>query len=97
MLVTHLTFNPAGFPHVDDLHMHKLSSEFADVFAEMPSRLPPKRDVDHAIVMEAGSKPINKAPYGLSRVELEEVVVQVRNCLKRTTSLIALLLCLPSA
>ena len=70
-----------GIPHVDNCEMQKLLLEFGDVFADMP--LPPKRDVDHAIVLEHGSKPISKVPYRLSKVEREEVATQVQDLLEK--------------
>lgn len=72
-----------GIPRVKDCDMQQLLSEFVDVFADMPSQLPPKRDVDHAIFLEPGNKPINKAPYRLSKVEREEVATQVRDLLEK--------------
>lgn len=46
-----------SIPQVEDLDMRQLLSEFADVFADMPSQLPPKRDVDHTIILEPAGNP----------------------------------------
>lgn len=61
--------NKVSVPQLEDLDMQQLLSEFANVFADMPSQLPPKRDVDHTIVLEPSSKPIHKIPYRLSKVD----------------------------
>ena len=49
-------------------------TEFQDVFpAELPPGLPPKRDVDHTIELEAGAKaPVNRM-YKMSFTELDEL------------------------
>ena len=65
----------------------------------MLSQSPPKRHVDHAIVLKPSSKPINKAPYHLSKVEQEEVATQVQELLDKdfishSTSLFASLVLL---
>ena len=60
-----------GIPHFRNGDMQKMHQEFADVFVDMPTHLPPRRDVDH--VLEPGSKPINKALYCLSKVEWKKI------------------------
>nr|XP_028958767.1 uncharacterized protein LOC114824969 isoform X1 [Malus domestica] len=45
--------------------------EFADVMPkELPKKLPPRREVDHAIELEPGAKPPSKSPYRMSPPEL---------------------------
>ena len=53
-------------------------TEFQDVFpAELPPGLPPKRDVDHTIELEAGAKaPVNRM-YKMSFTELDELKKQL--------------------
>jgi len=40
---------------------------------ELPKKLPPRHTVDHSIELERGKQPATKAPYRLSRPELEEL------------------------
>ena len=51
---------------------------YADLMPEsLPKALPPRRNVDHRIELEPGSKPVAKAPYRLSGPELEELKRQL--------------------
>lgn len=50
-------------------------SEFSDVFLEEFPGLPPKRESDFSIELNPGTKPISKAPYRMSIVELHELQV----------------------
>ncbi|GJZ94425.1 putative nucleotidyltransferase, ribonuclease H [Tanacetum coccineum] len=43
-----------------------------------PSKLPPRREVDHTIKLETGSKPSAKAPYLIPPPELEELRNQIK-------------------
>ncbi|XP_012837907.1 PREDICTED: uncharacterized protein LOC105958449 [Erythranthe guttata] len=43
----------------------------------LPSKLPPRREVDHAIELEPGAKPPAKTPYHKSPPELEELRKQL--------------------
>ena len=48
-------------------------TEYVDLMPdELPKKLPPRRAVDHSIELEPGKEPPAKAPYQLSRPELEE-------------------------
>ena len=47
--------------------------EYADVFADLPKGLPPKRSIDHRIETIPGSSPPNKAPYRLNLEEMKEL------------------------
>nr|CAD1829976.1 unnamed protein product [Ananas comosus var. bracteatus] len=49
--------------------------------AELPKRLPPRREVDHAIELEPGAKPPAKAPYRMAPPELEELQRQLKDLL----------------
>ncbi|KAG9458216.1 hypothetical protein H6P81_002724 [Aristolochia fimbriata] len=56
---------------------------YVDVFpAELPRRLPPRREVDHAIELEPSSKPPAKAPYRMAPKELEELRRQLKELLE---------------
>ncbi|KAM1189761.1 hypothetical protein ACFX2J_025401 [Malus domestica] len=56
--------------------------EFADVMPkELPKKLPPRREVDHAIELEPGAKPPSKSPYRMSPPELEELRKQLNELL----------------
>jgi RNase H-like domain found in reverse transcriptase/Reverse transcriptase (RNA-dependent DNA polymerase)/Integrase zinc binding domain/Chromo (CHRromatin Organisation MOdifier) domain/Retroviral aspartyl protease len=66
------------------LKAKKIVAEFADVFPdELPSGLPPKRDVDHKIVLIPGVDPPSRAPYRMSVKELEELKKQLDENLKQ--------------
>ncbi|XP_068649054.1 uncharacterized protein [Aristolochia californica] len=61
------------------LEIEKVLSEFKDVMPpELPKRLPPRREVDHQIELEPGSRPLALAPYRMSPPELEELRRQLR-------------------
>ncbi|GJT45452.1 hypothetical protein Tco_0954167 [Tanacetum coccineum] len=45
---------------------------------ELPKKLPPRREVDHTIELETGSKPPAKAPYRMPPPELEELRKQLK-------------------
>ena len=50
-------------------------SEFEDVFPEEQTSLPLEREVDHAIELNPGAKPVSKRPYKMSvpeAIELKE-------------------------
>jgi hypothetical protein len=55
-------------------------TEFADVFAE-PKGLPPSRQYDHAITLEADAKPPNSKPYHYSPLQKDEIERQVTEML----------------
>nr|GEV65398.1 hypothetical protein CTI12_AA187700 [Tanacetum cinerariifolium] len=53
--------------------IERVLDEFKDVMSnELPKKLPPRREVDHTIELETGSKPPAKAPYRMPPSELEE-------------------------
>ena len=68
---------------LDDPMIKSLLGEYPDIFIdELPSGLPPKRTIDHAI--ETGTaRPTNKNPYPLSSQQLREQAKQVDDLLKR--------------
>jgi len=57
--------------------VQQLMQRFSKVFGPLPKHLPPKREVDHAIELEQGSKPSFQPIYHLSPRELEEVKEQL--------------------
>ena len=48
----------------------------------MPNNLPPRREVDHTIELEAGPKPPVHAPYRMAPPELEELRKQLKELLE---------------
>ena len=55
-------------------------SEYADVFPEELTDLPPVREVDHAIELVPGAQPVAKRPYKMSvpeSIELKEQLTQL--------------------
>ncbi|PWA81445.1 hypothetical protein CTI12_AA187700 [Artemisia annua] len=60
----------------------RVLDEFKDVMPkELPKKLPLRREVDHTIKLEPGSKPPAKAPYRMSPPELEELRKQLKDLL----------------
>jgi len=58
----------------------KLLSEFADVFPEdLPTSLPPRREVDHRIELMPGATPPSRPTYRMSPVELDELKKQLQD------------------
>ena len=57
----------------------ELMSEYRDVFPQqLPSCLPPRRDVDHRIELEPASRPTSRAIYRMSPAELDELKAQLK-------------------
>jgi hypothetical protein len=52
--------------------LHALLAKHEKMFSPLPAQLPPKRSVDHEIVLEEGHKPPFLATYHMSPAELEE-------------------------
>ncbi|GJU42205.1 RNA-directed DNA polymerase-like protein [Tanacetum coccineum] len=60
--------------------IERVLDEFKDVMPkELPKKLPPRREVDHTIELESGSKPPAKAPYRMLPPELEELRNQLKD------------------
>jgi hypothetical protein len=53
-------------------------NEFPDVFPKDLPGLPPDREIEFAIVLIPGTKPIHKAPYRMAPMELKELKVQLK-------------------
>ena len=67
--------------------------ELSDIFPrDLPTRLPPQRDVDHHIELVLGAEPPHRAPYRMSPKGLDELKQQTtrldRKGLYTTVSLI---------
>ena len=61
-----------------------LLKEFADIFPdEIPDGLPPKRAVDHEIILQPGITPHSKPIYQMSRPELEELTSKLKDFTKK--------------
>ncbi|GKE82411.1 putative nucleotidyltransferase, ribonuclease H [Tanacetum coccineum] len=59
--------------------IERVLEEFKDVMPkELPKNLPPRREVDHTIELETGSKPPAKAPYRMPPPKLEELRKQLQ-------------------
>ncbi|GKV02736.1 hypothetical protein SLEP1_g15133 [Rubroshorea leprosula] len=57
--------------------------EFPDVFPEDLPDLPPDREVEFAIDLVPGTRPISKAPYRMIAAELKELKVQLEELLEK--------------
>ncbi|XP_020267063.1 uncharacterized protein LOC109842623 [Asparagus officinalis] len=62
--------------------VQELILEFEDVFQELP-HLPPRRDIDHKIPLEDGTKPICIRPYRHARFLKDEIEKQVEDMLNK--------------
>ena len=49
-------------------------NEFPNVFPDELSGLPTDREIEFAIDLTLGTKPVSKAPYRMAPVEMEELV-----------------------
>jgi hypothetical protein len=58
-------------------------TEFPDVFPEDLPGLPPDREVEFGIELEAGTVPISKVPYRMAPAELKELKVQLEDLLEK--------------
>lgn len=56
----------------------EIMSEYKDVFPDdLPSALPPKREIDHKIELMPGSEPTHRGIYRMSPAELDELKKQL--------------------
>jgi hypothetical protein len=65
---------------LEDIHM---VHEFPDVFPDDLPGMPPERAIEFKIELQPGTAPISKAPYKMSREELAELKVQLRDLLDK--------------
>jgi hypothetical protein len=56
----------------------QLLEEFEDLFQE-PTQLPPTREVDHHIILQEGTTPINVRPYRYAYFQKAEIEKQVHD------------------
>ena len=64
--------------------LRELLNSYTDQFpAQLPQRLPPKRDVDHEIELQQGASPPSRSPYRLPKPELEELQTQLTSLLEK--------------
>jgi hypothetical protein len=57
--------------------------EFLDVFPDDLPGMPPERDIEFKIELQPGTPPISKAPYKMSREELVELKIQLKDLLDK--------------
>jgi hypothetical protein len=70
--------NSAGNKVTVDPDAEKIVSEFKDVFPDdLPSGLPPKREIDHQIGLEPGQNPPSRPTYRMSQPEMDELKKQL--------------------
>src|SRR6202048_1493023 len=61
-----------------DPDTEKIISEFKNVFPDdLPSGLPPKREIDHRIELEPGQNPPSRPTYRMSQPEMDELKKQL--------------------
>ncbi|GAB2266340.1 hypothetical protein Dimus_037888 [Dionaea muscipula] len=60
-----------------------IMNEFLDVFPEDLPGLPPDREVEFAIGLEPGTRPISKVPYRMAPTELKELHTQLKELLEK--------------
>lgn len=76
--------NESQSSHSTSSEERKILEDFKDVFPdELPTGLPPKRGVDHEIVLVPGANPPSRAPYRMSVRELQELKKQLDENLKQ--------------
>ena len=72
------------YPLVDNLptEVQDVLNEFGDVMPDaLPKELPPRREVDHKIELEPGTKPPAMSPYRMAPPELAELRKQLKDLL----------------
>ena len=56
--------------------------DYQDIMpAKLPSKLPPRREVDHKIELQSGIRPLSMSPYRMAPSELEELRKQLKELL----------------
>ncbi|GJW45437.1 reverse transcriptase [Tanacetum coccineum] len=79
LLVTRLVTDEGSSKMEVPKVIERVLDEFKDVMPkEFPKKLPPRRELDHTIELEMGSKPPAKAPYRMPLPELEELRNQLK-------------------
>jgi hypothetical protein len=65
---------------LEDIHVVR---EFPDVFPDDLPGMPPERAIEFKIELQPGTTPISKAPYKISREELVELKIQLKDLLDK--------------
>ena len=65
---------------LEDIHVVR---EFSDVFPDDLPGMPPERAIEFKIELQPGTAPISKAPYKMSREELAELKIQLKDLLDK--------------
>jgi hypothetical protein len=65
---------------LEDIHVVR---EFSDVFPDDLLGMPPERAIEFKIELQPGTTPISKAPYKMSREELAELKIQLKDLLDK--------------
>jgi hypothetical protein len=65
---------------LEDIHV---VHEFSDVFPDDLLGMPPERAIEFKIELQPGTAPISKAPYKMSREELAELKIQLKDLLDK--------------
>lgn len=60
--------------------IHRLLQQFEDVF-QVPTELPPNREIEHHITIKEGADPVNVRPYRYAHFQKEEIEKQVMEML----------------
>ena len=74
--------NSRTSPSQVPLRIQAVLNEYKDVMPpELPKKVPPRQEVDHAIELEQGGKPPALVPYRMAPPELEELQRQLKDLL----------------
>ncbi|KAA0039055.1 reverse transcriptase [Cucumis melo var. makuwa] len=65
------------------LSSEPVARDYPDVFPEELPGLPPHREIEFAIELEAGTVPISRAPYRMAPAELKKLKVQLQELLDK--------------
>jgi hypothetical protein len=65
---------------LEDIHVVRV---FSDVFPDDLPGMPPERAIEFKIELQPGTTPISKAPYKMSREELAELKIQLKDLLDK--------------
>jgi hypothetical protein len=66
---------------LEDIHV---VHEFPSIFSDDLPGMPPGRAIEFKIELQPGTTPISKAPYKMSREELAELKIQLKDLLDKS-------------
>ncbi|XP_017250756.1 uncharacterized protein LOC108221385 [Daucus carota subsp. sativus] len=69
----------SGTNKLEDIHV---VNEFPDVFPDELPGPPPDREIEFAIDLAPGTKPVSKAPYRMAPVEMKELAKRLQELLR---------------